>query len=34
LLDLAKKEIKYGAKDAFIRWRNHARAFKAQFLGE
>jgi hypothetical protein len=34
LVDLPQKEIKYGAKDAFIQWRNHAGAFKAQFLGE
>ncbi|KAF8239158.1 hypothetical protein L208DRAFT_1238638, partial [Tricholoma matsutake] len=34
LIDLTKKEIKYGAKDAFIQWRNRAGAFKAQFLGE
>ena len=34
LVDLAKKEIKFGGKEAFTRWRGHAAAFKAQFLGE
>jgi hypothetical protein len=34
LVDLAEKEIKFGAKDAFTTWKNRAGAFKAQFLGE
>ena len=34
LVDLAEKEIKFGGKEVFTRWRGHAAAFKAQFLGE
>ena len=34
LADLAEKEIKFGGKEEFTRWRGHAAAFKAQFLGE
>ena len=34
LVDLAEKEIKFGGKEAFIRWRGHAAAFKAQFLSK
>ena len=34
LADLAKKEIKFGGKEAFTGWRGRAAAFKAQFLGE
>ena len=34
LADMAEKEVKFGGKDVFTRWRGRAAAFKAQFLGE
>jgi hypothetical protein len=34
LVELAEKEIKFGGKEAFTRWRGRAATFKTQFLGE
>ena len=32
--NLTVKEIKFGGKEAFTRWRGHAAPFKAQYLGK
>ena len=34
LANLTEKEIKFGGKEAFTRWRGHAAPFKAQYLGK